>query len=105
MKVLSYIKEAAEKYLEQEVKYVVLSVPSNFNDVQRQEIKERAASAGLEAVRMIYEASLAVISYGLDKHETERNIIVCDLGSQSYDVTFINVDSYVQETIASVSDT
>ena len=59
-------------------------------------MKDRATSAGLELLRMYNESSLAVVSFGLDKHKTEeRNIIICDLGSNTYDVTFINVDQYV----------
>ena len=60
------MKETAEKYLGQEVKKAVITVPAYFNDAQRQATKDAGKIAGLEVLRIINEptaASLASVSY------------------------------------------
>merc|ERR1712156_720449 len=63
--VLTKMKEVAENYLGQEVKYAVITVPAYFNDSQRQATKDAGAIAGLEVLRVINEPTAAALSYGL----------------------------------------
>ena len=46
------MKETAEKYLGQEVKQAVITVPAYFNDAQRQATKDAGKIAGLEVLRL-----------------------------------------------------
>ncbi|MFS8013983.1 putative Heat shock protein 70 family [Helianthus anomalus] len=67
--VLGKIKETAEAYLGEAVKNVVITVPTYFNDSQRQATKDADAIAGLNVIRMInHEPTAAAIAYGLDTH-------------------------------------
>jgi len=61
------MKETAEKYLGQEVKKAVITVPAYFNDSQRQATKDAGKIAGLEVLRIINEPTAASLAYGLDK--------------------------------------
>ena len=60
----------------------VITVPSNFNDTQREIIKNSAQNAGLNVIRLINEPTAAAICYGLGKNisSSGANIIVFDFG-------------------------
>ena len=77
------MKETAEKYLGQEVKQAVITVPAYFNDAQRQATKDAGKIAGLEVLRIINEPTAASLAYGLDK-KSNKKIAVYDLGCLLY---------------------
>ena len=76
--VLQKMKETAEKYLGQEVSKAVITVPTYFNDAQRQATKDAGKIAGLEVLRIINEPTAASLAYGLDKKKNQK-IAVYDL--------------------------
>ena len=102
--VLTKMKEIAENYLGQDVKYAVVTVPAYFNDSQRQATKDAGVIAGLEVLRIINEPSAAAIAYGLDKKD-EKNIVVFDLGGGTFDVSILTIDNGVFEVLATAGDT
>jgi endoplasmic reticulum chaperone BiP len=103
--ILIKMKEIAENYLGQEVKYAVITVPAYFNDAQRQATKDAGTISGLEVLRIINEPSAAAIAYGLDKKQGEKNVIVFDLGGGTFDVSLLTIDNGVFEVIATSGDT
>jgi heat shock protein 5 len=103
--VLLKMKDIAENYIGQEVKYAVVTVPAYFNDAQRQATKDAGTIAGLEVLRIINEPSAAAIAYGLDKKQGEKNVIVFDLGGGTFDVSLLTIDNGVFEVIATAGDT
>ena len=102
--ILTKMKEIAESYLGEDVKYAVVTVPAYFNDSQRQATKDAGAIAGLEVLRIINEPSAAAIAYGLDKKD-EKNIVVFDLGGGTFDVSILTIDNGVFEVLATAGDT
>jgi len=102
--ILTKMKEVAENYLGQDVKYAVVTVPAYFNDAQRQATKDAGSISGLEVLRIINEPSAAAIAYGLDKKD-EKNIIVFDLGGGTFDVSLLTIDNGVFEVLATSGDT
>lgn len=103
--VLIKMKEIAENYIGQEVKYAVITVPAYFNDAQRQATKDAGTISGLEVLRIINEPSAAAIAYGLDKKQGEKNVIVFDLGGGTFDVSLLTIDNGVFEVVATAGDT
>jgi heat shock protein 5 len=102
--ILTKMKEIAENYLGQDIKYAVITVPAYFNDAQRQATKDAGAISGLEILRIINEPSAAAIAYGLDKKD-EKNIVVFDLGGGTFDVSILTIDNGVFEVLATAGDT
>lgn len=103
--ILVKMKEVAENYIGQEVKYAVITVPAYFNDAQRQATKDAGTISGLEVLRIINEPSAAAIAYGLDKKQGEKNVVVFDLGGGTFDVSLLTIDNGVFEVIATSGDT
>jgi len=102
--VLRKLAEDASKYLGESVKQAVITVPSYFNDSQRQATKDAGKIAGLEVLRIINEPTAASLSYGLDKKDNET-ILVFDLGGGTFDVSVLEVGDGVFEVLATSGDT
>lgn len=99
------MKETAEAYLGKKVTHAVVTVPAYFNDAQRQATKDAGTIAGLNVMRIINEPTAAAIAYGLDKKESEKNILVFDLGGGTFDVSLLTIDQGVFEVVATNGDT
>lgn len=109
--ILEKMKSVAEAYLGNPVKNAVITVPAYFNDAQRQATKDAGVICGLNVLRIINEPTAAAIAYGLDHNEknggddTERNIIIYDVGGGTLDVTFLSLDEGIFEVKATSGDT
>ncbi len=88
------------------VKKVVITMPSSFNEKQKSAIIEAVRNAGMEPIKLIHEATAAVLSYNYDKIASksekdagsiEKRILVFHLGGGSFDlVLFRSLDGIVE---------
>ncbi|XP_064599899.1 heat shock 70 kDa protein 13-like [Liolophura sinensis] len=88
---LSTLKEAAERNVTVPVTKAVMSVPAEFDDLQRNYTRKAANIAGLEVFRIINEPTAAALAYGLHKHPSLQTILVVDLGGGTLDVSLLSV--------------
>ena len=102
--ILQKLKADAESYLGEKVTEAVNTVPSYFNDAQRQATKDAGKIAGLDVKRIINEPTAAALAYGLD-NEKEQKILVYDLGGGTFDVSIIEIGDGVIEVLATNGDT
>jgi len=104
--VLTKMKNTAEEYLGHEVTHAVVTVPAYFNDAQRAATKDAGTIAGLNVIRIINEPTAAAIAYGLnEKSESEKNVLVFDLGGGTFDVSLLTIADGVFEVVATNGDT
>jgi len=103
--VLIKMKETAESFLGKKVTKAVITVPAYFNDSQRQATKDAGVIAGMEVMRIINEPTAAAIAYGLDKKESEQNVLIFDLGGGTFDVSILSIDDGIFEVKATNGDT
>ena len=103
-KVLSKMKETAEKYLGTEVTKAVITVPAYFNDAQRKATKDAGKIAGLQVERIINEPTAAALAYGLDKKKSGI-VAVYDLGGGTFDVSILELGDGVFEVKSTNGDT
>lgn len=82
----------------------VITVPSNFNDIQREIIKTCFINAGFTVLRIINEPSSAALAYGLlkQKSDEEEKLLVIDMGGGTIDITILLKDEVFFEVIDSV---
>lgn len=102
--VLQKLKQDAENFLGKPVEYAVITVPSHFNDSQRQATKDAGRLAGLNVLRIINEPTAACLAYGLDKTNEEEIILVFDLGGSTLDITILQLGDGVFEVIGNSQD-
>ncbi|MFJ6895904.1 Hsp70 family protein [Streptomyces hokutonensis] len=96
--ILRDLRQSAEAQLGEEVNQAVLTVPAQFNHVQRAALADAAGMAGIEAVRMINEPTAAALSYGLLHAEDDATILVFDMGGGTLDISVLEVGDGVVET-------
>ena len=98
--ILQKLKADAENYLGQKVTQAVITVPAYFSDAQRQATKDAGKIAGLEVLRIINEPTAAALAYGMDKEDTDKKIMVYDLGGGTFDVSILDIGDGVFEVLA-----
>ena len=108
--VLAKMREIAESYLcsKISVKNAVITVPSYFNDSQRQATIEAGKLAGLKVLCIINEPTAAAIAYGIDKKAgwfNKRNVMIFDWGGGTLDVSLLTIGHGVFDVKATSGDT
>lgn len=80
----------------------VITVPSNFNDKQREIIRTAFETVNIKVIRIINEPSAAALAYGLS-HSTnaEEKILVIDTGGGTMDFTILQKTDLFFEVIHS----
>ncbi len=101
---LYQLVEDASNYLGERTTRAVITVPSYFNYIQCQKIKDIARKAGIEISRIIRHSVAASMGYGLDKKNNET-IVVFDLGAGTLDISVLEVGDGVFEVLATSGDT
>src|SRR5258706_6546875 len=102
--VLRRAKAIAEAALGETVDRAVVTVPANFNDLQRASTKVAGKLAGLEVLRILNEPTAAALAYGQTTTAAER-LAVYDLGGGTFDITLLDLSGNVFEVLATAGDT
>lgn len=85
--VIKQLVDDAEKYLNEKVEEVVISVPAYFNAKQRRATKLAGEIIGVKVDRLINEPSAAAIACHEDEFET---FVVFDFGGGTLDVSVVD---------------
>jgi molecular chaperone DnaK len=91
----SHIKKIINKNIKGEYTYKsVITVPSNFNDNQREIIRNNFNNCGFNVIRIINEPSAAALAYGLNNiNDNEERILVIDIGGGTLDLTILTKEN------------
>ena len=107
--ILSKLKIMAKNYTKKDVKDVIITIPANFNDGQRQATKDAAEIAGLNPLLLLNEPTAAALSYGMMTRKKDDNkeltILVYDFGGGTLDVSLIVIYNGIFEVKASSGNT
>ncbi|KAK3601386.1 hypothetical protein CHS0354_037702 [Potamilus streckersoni] len=98
--IISTLRKSAEHNLSTPVTKVVMSVPAEFDIMQRNYTKKAGTLAGLEVFRIINEPTAAALAYGLHRVLGFQNVMVIDLGGGTLDVSILNVQGGMFLTLA-----
>ncbi len=96
--ILRKLKRDAEHQIG-EVKKVVITVPAYFDEVRRKATQDAGHMAGLVVLDIINEPTAAAIAFGYSKGilsgeggaQTDKKILVYDLGGGTFDVTVMEI--------------
>ena len=92
------LKQLASNYLNKEVKDVIIAIPSYFNDLQRQIIKDSATISGLNLLRFYNDSICSSICFGFNKNfQNEKIIIFFNLGSGNLSISLISIEDGLYE--------
>jgi len=102
--ILARLKEMSEEFLQAEVHEAIITVPAYFDDGQRQATKDAGRIAGLKVLRILNEPTAASLAYRLNE-ESEKKIVVYDLGGGTFDVSILQLGQGVFEVKSTSGDT
>ncbi len=102
--VLRKVRDLAEAALGVDCTRAVVTVPANFNELQRSATKAAGRIAGLDVLRILNEPTAAALAYGYGRGSHER-IAVYDFGGGTFDLTILELSGDVFEVIATAGDT
>lgn len=102
--VLREIRRVAEHALGERVERAVVTVPANFNELQRTATKMAGQIADLDVIRILNEPTAAALAYGYGRGTREK-IAVYDFGGGTFDVTLLELSGNVFEVLATAGDT
>ena len=100
---LQKLKQIATDYLGKEVKDAIITVPTYFNDSQRQAVKDAGTIAGLNCLRLIVDSTAACIGYYIKKNkeiENEPNVLIFDFGGGSLNISILSLEDGLFEVRA-----
>lgn len=98
--ILRKLKKMVEKEIQRDINLAVVSVPADFDDIQRNATIEAGRRAGLKVIRVINEPTAAALAYGLHKKEGTNVVIVVDFGGGTLDVSLLFVQGGMFVTMA-----
>ncbi|CAF1127354.1 unnamed protein product [Didymodactylos carnosus] len=94
------MRQIAERHLGRKVIDAVISVPSYYNFIERQSIKDAGTIAGLNILRVINDTSASALSYGLEKVQGEQNILIFDLGGGNLSTSVLKIEDGLYEVLS-----
>lgn len=101
--ILKKLVKDAEMSTGEKVEDVVITVPAYFGVNEREATKKAGEIAGLNVVDLINEPTAAALAYGITK-QSEKRILVYDLGGGTFDVTLIDVSPESIDVIVTGGD-
>lgn len=100
------LKSAAEDFIGKEVESVVLTVPTDFSEHQRDELTKIVESSGLKVLQLINEPSAALLDHLSleDKLSQDKLYVVVDFGGTRSDGAVISVRGGVMTILATAHE-
>lgn len=97
------IKDAEDKVGEK-VEQVVITCPAYFGINEREATRKAGEIAGVEVLEIINEPTAAAVAYGLTEENTDKTILVYDLGGGTFDITMIQISENKIEVVVTGGD-
>ncbi len=101
---LRHLRQMCNEMLGIEVSDAVITVPANFNDVQRSMTKVAGRIAGFNVLRILNEPTAAALAYGFGGKRAEK-IAVYDFGGGTFDITIVELADDIYEVLSTAGDT
>ncbi|KAL4980427.1 heat shock protein 70 family [Aspergillus desertorum] len=100
------LKRSASDFLGKDVNAAVITVPTDFNDAQREALIAAAKAAGLDILQLIHEPVAAALAYDARPEAvvTDKLIVVADLGGTRSDAAVIACRGGMYTILATAHD-
>ncbi len=102
--VIKTLVSDAKRFLGEDIKKVVISVPAYFNDIQRKSTKMAGELAGVEVIRIVSEPTCAALAYGITEETDNNTYLIFDLGGGTFDVSILEMNDGIIEVMSIAGD-
>lgn len=90
--ILTKLIRAFEEGKQTRIEKLVIAVPADYGDAEREATFQVANLVGIKDVKLINESDVAAISYCYDTQGFTGKITIYDMGGSTFDVTVLNID-------------
>lgn len=109
---LRRLKQSASDYMGKDINAAVITVPSDFSDVQKTALTASAKSAGIEVLQFISEPVSALLAHDAKAQQSsdaqssqqDKVVLVADLGNTRSDVAVVANRGGIYTTLATAHD-
>ncbi|KAI1940070.1 Hsp70 protein that interacts with Zuo1p [Ophidiomyces ophidiicola] len=103
---LRRLKQSASDFLGKDVNAAVVTVPTDFSEAQRNELKIAAKNAGIEVLQFIHEPVAALLAYDARPETQVRDkfVVVADFGGTRSDIAVIASRGGMYTILSTVHD-
>ncbi|CAG8887852.1 unnamed protein product [Penicillium egyptiacum] len=100
------LRRSASDYLGKDVNAAVITLPTDFNDAQREALIASAKAAGLDVLQLIHEPVAAVMAYDArpEATVTDKLVVVADFGGTRSDVAVVACRGGMYTILATAHD-
>ena len=102
--ILGRLKIELEDHFREEVRQAVIAIPAHFDINQRWAVKQAAAIAGFEVLRLVNEATAAALSFNARRRPHDQTLLVLDFGGGTLDASVLELGEGVCEVKATAGD-
>lgn len=90
------LRDSAADFLGKTISGVVVTVPTDFTDVQRSTLEKISKDAGIQILQIIHEPVAAILAYSALDHASgvemrDKNVVVADIGATRTDISVVSV--------------
>lgn len=93
------LKKLKSFVTDEQIKSIVITVPTMFTMAQNEATISAAKLAGFEVVELLQEPIAASIAYGLDSKEKDGKWLVFDFGGGTFDAALVKVDEGIMKVL------
>ncbi|KAL7713855.1 Heat shock 70 kDa protein cognate 4 [Entamoeba marina] len=97
--ILTSLKDIVLKTTKLAIKYAVVCCPAEYNDDQRQGIKDACLIGEIKVLRLINEPTSAGVAYKLAEESGENREVVIDIGGKHFTCTMLLSDWGIYEIV------
>ncbi|KAF9218911.1 actin-like ATPase domain-containing protein [Gyrodon lividus] len=102
---LASLLQSAEEFLGRKVIGAVISVPSWFDDAQREALSKAAEEAGIHVLQLLDDAGAVAVctSESVDDVPKDRTQLIVDLGASSLELSLLSIREGLAYSLATLS--
>lgn len=103
---LGSLVQSAEDFLGRKVLGAVISLPSWFDDAQREAVIKAAEDAGVHVLQLLDDAGAVAVctAAGSEEISSDRTQLIVDLGASSLELSLLSVREGLAYSLATISD-
>ena len=98
---INYLIDNAKKYTKKSINNIVITIPIDFNDIQKKLIKQSINHLNINNIKLINEISAIGLSkrYDLIESNISKKVLIFNIGKSNHNITILNIHNNMFEIL------